>query len=355
MIDKNIRVRDVAIKAGVSPATVSRALNHPESVREETLTLVLKTMKALGIETEGHGGDTAKKTKGKKLRSNTIIFNIPVFGNPFFSEIFKGVEASASSHGLSILAYAGFISSYTLPALLDIVESVNAVGLISLCQLDNDTLRTLNETLPLVVCCEYNEEVPSAYVGVDDRKAAKEATEYIISTGHRKIAFINSAKRHRFSRHRYEGFREALDEAGINIPNGWVVNLSNLGYDTAHAAITQILSGDNVPNAIFAVSDTYAVAALNVARNLGFRVPEDMVVVGFDDIDAAKMSNPPLTTVSLPRYQIGYTAGEMIFEKISNPEEQVRNILFNTVLVVRGSSSSSNSMKENFSTTEQTQ
>ena len=346
MIDKTIRIKDIADKAGVSSSTVSRVINHPDNVRFETTLKVQRAMSELGIEYDLV--NTPTKEKEKQLsdnRSKLIIFNHPVTGNQFFNEIYRGIEASASAHGMSVLSYAGSINNFTLPSFLSILDTANIIGVISACNIDTPILNAITAKVPFVACCEYNTEVPNTYVGVDDRKAAKEATEYIISTGHRKIAFLNSSKRFRYSNHRYEGFCEALSDAGISIPNSWNLNISSLEYDTAHAAIMPILNSETIPNAIFSVSDIYAVAAINAARSLGLKVPRDLVVVGFDDVDAAKMSNPSLTTVSMPRYQIGYSSAEMLYERISNPNEPIRNVLLNTVLIIRESSSSQNSLK----------
>ena len=104
-----------------------------------------------------------------------------------------------------------------------------------------------------------------------------------------------------------------------------------------------VICSGNIPDAFFTVSDEFAVAALSVARDFNYKVPEDIIVVGFDNTNLSLMSYPTITTISQPRYQIGYTAGELLFEKINNPNQPVRNILFNTELIVRGSSIMENS------------
>lgn len=343
MIDKKVRIRQIAQLAEVSPSTVSRVLNHPQSVRQETRAAVYQAMQTLGITPERPEPQLAKSAARKpKERSNVILLNFPNYNNPFFSEIFKGVQDSATVRGYNVIIYAGVPNRHTLRDFLSLIETTQAQGVISMCHLDAETLLALSSEVPLVQCSEYSESMPTTYVAVDDRSAAKNATEYILSTGHQKIAFINSSNRNRFARHRYEGFQQALEEAHITIPNSWVVNLPNLEYDTAFAAITQILSGARIPNAIFTVSDIFAMAALNVARNFNLRVPEDLIVVGFDDVYLSTMSYPTLTTVSMPCYQMGYASGEMLLEKIASPNEGEKHILFNARLVIRGSSSSSN-------------
>ncbi len=340
MIDKRIRVNQIAQAADVSPATVSRVINHPETVTEETKTLVFNAMTKLGMDgvSEIIKNSTYSKSVSRDVKKGLIILNVPELDNPFLSDVFKGIEASATSHGYSVLLHVGIIYKDKLQEFLSLVKMTGARGVITMCTNSETVIKSLDEnSIPFVQCCEYCETYPASYVGFNDHTAAKRATEYIISTGHRKIGFINTVLAYRFARHRYQGFCEAIEEANISVPSNWVTNLPNVSYDAAYAAMTQLLSKDNIPNAILAVSDVCAVATMNAARNYHLRIPEDLVVVGFDDVTIARSAYPALTTVSLPRYQVGYTSGEMLFEKIDQPDEPNRNILFDAMLVIRGS------------------
>lgn len=341
MIDSKIRISQIAEAAGVSKSTVSRVLNQSDLVKEETCKQVWNAMQQLGLSLP----EKVKKKAAEKRRhkdSNILLVVVPNYDNPFFTEIIKGATDSAKSHGYQILIYENCLRQGSLSELLDLIEATGIKGIISLSYTSPENLKELLNLVPVVHCCEYSESAPSSYVSVDDRSAARNATEYIISTGHRKIAFINSSPRSRFSRHRYEGFREAVDRADITIPSKWIVNLPSLQYDAAYAVITQLLSSSVIPNAIFTVSDIFAVAALNAARSLNIRVPEDLIVVGFDDVYVATVSYPSLTTVCMPKYQLGYTAAEMLQEKIISPDSPEKSILFNAKLVIRGSTSVAN-------------
>lgn len=343
MIDPIIRISQIAETAGVSKSTVSRVLNHSDLVKEETCKRVWDAMNQLGLSIPGKGdASTPKKRRRSRHNANIILIVVPTYDNPFFTDILKGATDSAKAHGYQILIYEHNLQHGSFQDLLSVIETTGIKGIISLSSTSPDVLRELIDLVPIVHCCEYNESVPTSFVSVDDRSAAKNATEYIISTGHRKIAFINGSPRNRFSRHRYEGFREAIDAADITVPRKWIIDLPNLQYDAAYAVITQLLSGDVIPNAIFTISDIFAVAALNVARSMNLRVPEDLIVVGFDDIYIAAISYPALTTVCMPKYQLGYTAAEMLQEKIINPGGPEKSILFNAKLVIRGSSSAGN-------------
>lgn len=340
MIDKSIRIRQIAAQAGVSASTVSRALNSPDAVKADTRQRVYTAMDQLGIPYDTSTQTRRQRTKQHaNQKSDVIMLNLPAFNNPFFYDIYKGAREAVAARGMNIITFFSPISERNLQEVLNVIETTQVQGIISLCTMDVSTIKAITARIPLVQCSEYNEAIPTSYVSVDDRLAAKNATEYILSTGHNKIAFMNSQPRFRFSRYRYDGFREALDQAQITVPNNWILHLPNAEYETAYAAVMQLLSGNSIPNAIFAVSDIYAVAALNVAKDLNYRVPEDLIIVGFDDVDISRISSPAITTVSMPRYQMGYLAGEMLIEKILSSGEEEKQILLNARLVIRGSSS----------------
>lgn len=345
MIHSNVRITQIAEAAGVSASTVSRALNHSGMVKPETLKLILDAMEQLGVPPP----DQARPSRGKRQHKqqpadcSIILCVIPAVDNPFYSDVLKGVAESVKSHGYHYITYTGDLTKTTISSFLSLVEATNVDGVLSISsRIDPDTIRMISELVPFVSCCEHNESAPASYVSYDDRSAARNVTEYIISTGHRKIAFINGNAKNPFCHNRYNGFLSAVEQAGITVPAKWIVNLPNLQYETACAAITQILTGDVIPNAIFAISDVMAVAALNVARNLNLRVPEDLIVVGFDDLAIASMCYPALTTVSVPKYQLGYAAAEILLEKIMSPDTQEKRLLLNAKLVIRGSSSINN-------------
>lgn len=348
MIFKSARIHDIAKEANVSISTVSRMFNHPEAVSVETQQSINEAMLRLGISVNTKSNYTVAMSHAKEISSsNIIIVLLRDIGNPFFSDILQGIDSSLKTHGLSVFLYVGSINKYTLQNFLSMLKDVHAIGIISLITMDTDSLTILHEIAPVIQCCDrYEESFLTSYVGIDDRAAAKKATEYIISTGHKRIAFLNTSNRLKFAEYRFEGFMEAIDEANLTVSENWIANLPNQEYATAHAAIARILSSDSIPNAIFATSDVFAIAALNVARDLHFRVPKDIIIVGFDDVNISMMSHPTITTISQPRYQIGYTAGELLFETINNPNMPTRNIIYDTTLVLRGSSNSSSTGTE---------
>ncbi len=342
MIDSKIRITAIAEEAGVSPSTVSRVLNRNPAVKEDTRRRVCEAMTRLGMKLpRGIDRPTPPQASAARHNSDIILILIPNQNILFHFDITRGICDSAKAHGVHAVTYIGTPTPATLSEYISLIHTLQIQGIIAISNLESDILEQLLGMVPVIQCCEYSDENHS-YVSIDDRSAARNATEYILSTGHRKIAFLNGGLWHRFARYRYEGFKEAMQNAGIEVPKNWVINLPRMEYDSACAAATQLLSGTDIPDGIFAASDTTAIAAINMARNLHIRIPEDLVVVGFDDVSIALMSNPTLTTVSVPTYQIGFTAMEVLMDKMRGGDNIDKHILFNPKLVIRASSSAVN-------------
>ena len=269
----------IAQEAGVSIATVSRILNNYPHIKYETRKKVIDSMDMLGYDTN----EIVIKPKPKN--SGLIIFNIPTLSNPFYSQIANGAEAAATRHGYHILINESDINPWNFNDLLDILKKFNVAGLIVLNHLSLELLDKLNSTVPLIQCCEYNEDSDISYVSIDDISASKRVMEYILSNNRRKIALINGPMHYKYARHRLNGYLNALKTANIPVENNWIVNLQEINYNTAVSACSHLLNLSNRPNAIFAISDVFAAAAIKASSNIGLRVPQDVLVVGFDNVD----------------------------------------------------------------------
>ena len=322
----------IAQEAGVSIATVSRILNNYPHVKYETRKKVIDSMDILGYDTD----EIIIKPKPKN--SGLIIFNIPSLSNPFYSQIANGAKAAATRHGYHILINESGINPWNFNHLLDILKKFNVAGLIVLNHLSSELLDKLNSTVPLVQCCEYNEDSDISYVSIDDISASKMVMEYILSNNRRKIALINGPMHYKYARHRLNGYLNVLKNANIPVENNWIVNLPEINYSMAVSACSHLLSLSNRPNAIFAISDVFAAAAIKASSNIGLRVPQDVLVVGFDNVDIAIMTNPTITTVNQPKFQLGFRACELLIEKISDPNIALRKILLDVELIIRESS-----------------
>jgi DNA-binding LacI/PurR family transcriptional regulator len=189
--------------------------------------------------------------------------------------------------------------------------------------------------IPLVQCAEHLEHSGASYVSIDDVSASKTVVKNILSKGKDKIALINGPLMYKYARKRKEGYLLALEEAGIEPTPSYIVELPVFSYGTAFSMATQMLSMEDRPNGIFAVSDVFAVAAMKAATSLNLRIPEDVGIVGFDNTVFSIMCDPPLTTVKQPQYQMGFLACEMLIEQINDKNTATKQLLLEVELIMR--------------------
>jgi DNA-binding LacI/PurR family transcriptional regulator len=324
-----VTVKQVAELAGVSTATVSRVLNHKTTVNEETRRKILGVMEELNIHTPGSSPGTA---------SRTILLFVPDFANPFNALVIQGIQESASNNHYRVFILQSREKQLSFEDYDEAVKNHSFAGIILLSSATNHKLlELLTVSYPIVMCSEYCDVNGISFVSTDDVSAARKATEYLISCGCTKIALLNFSLLFRFSRYREQGYTEALHRAGLKKSEERIVHLSSISYRLAYSYTLDLLSRPNPPDAIFAVSDVYAVAAIHAAQRMGLRVPQDISVIGFDNIELSTMTNPPLTTIEQQGIQMGYQACELLIEKINNPRTAKKRIIMDTELIVRDS------------------
>lgn len=334
MPSKKTSAAEIAKRAGVSPATVSRVLNHPEQVKADTVQKVEEAASYYGITLP----KAQKKTEETQEQHPLILLNCPSAGNPFYEEVLSGVLASASAHGYSVLLNYDAINIGNLHHFIGLVKQIHASGVILLTRLHRELLLELMDAVPVVQCSEYNHHVEQCpYVSINNEEAAYHAVKYLIGCGRSKVALINGPQNYKYSQERLQGYHRAMEEEGLSIPSNWVVHVPRIDYDMAFTVVSQIFSLDRRPNAFFASSDVFAAAVINAANKIHIRVPEDVMVVGFDNIALSQMMNPTITTVSQPKFQMGYTACELLCERLSDPDAITKSMLLSTEMIVRRS------------------
>lgn len=325
-------VNRIAKDISLSPATVSRVINHPELVNPETREKVETAIRNAGYDIES-------LLKRQKINNKRIIVvALPSIDNPFYNSVVKGIKTSAHNHNYEVLIYMGNITTSTSGQFLDVLKMSSASGVISISRkLDVALSDMIDSEVAFVQCCEYNAESSAVYVSINDYASAKTATEYILNMNYRRIALINGPLSYNYAVERQRGFEMALQERGIVIPNTWKISLPEVSYSLGYSAASQLLGASEKPDAIFCAADVFAISVIKAAKRYNLRVPEDVGVVGFDNIEVASMTNPGLTTINQPSYQIGFTAGETLFEKIVDPTSRPRSILLDTELIARDS------------------
>lgn len=331
---KKLTIKDIARLAEVSTATVSRVLSGKDKVKSETKDRVMKIV-------EMYDYNPSQNLNLSNGESKTILVCVTELKNPFNVPIFDGIQNSAKKHGYDVLILQTKDMYTTFTDFESILKSQDFAGVIFVSTLTNEQLTDITEQLhyrsPIVLCSEFVENSPVSYVGIDDIEAIQKATNYLLSTNRKDILFINSKLTHNYAKKREKGFRLALEKANIEVDEDHIIRLSSVNHALAYASTLHILSGERVPNAILCASDVFAVGALRACQKKGYRVPEDIAIIGFDNIELTTMVQPSLTTIDQPSYQIGYQSCELLVEKIINPNSAPKRITLETELIIRES------------------
>lgn len=338
-------VYDIAKEAGVSAATVSRVLNHQEIVKRSTCQKVLTAMNTLGFDKivssdkNTHIQRGLRVTENLKSRDNLLfLINIASLSNPFYGDIIDGAQSAARRHGHFLLSSGQHLNDFSIDSLFTLVNNYHVSGIINMTDIPYQLLMRIQNTIPIVQCSEYNENCHSvSYVSIDDISASRKAVEYAISTGHRRVAILNSTYNYHYAERRKTGYMQALLNAGLETVPEWCIQIPDINFGMAYSAASKLFALPNPPDAIFAISDIFAAAAIKAAAAADLRVPQDVIVVGFDNINVSITTTPSITTVSQPRYQLGYTAFELLLNEVMNPGAPKQQIFLDTELIIRES------------------
>lgn len=322
-------IKEVAAQAGVSTATVSRVLGSPNLVQADTRSRVLEAVRQLGY---------APNSPARSLRTqNTskIIVTVPDISNPFFASVVRGVEEAAQTAGYSVLLGDTREEYEREEQYAAMLLRKEADGFIFFGNRLPDCLRPLLEragpAAPIVNGCEYSPELGVPGVHIDNVRAAYEAVTLLHSMGHRRIALL-AGPRSPITRDRLEGAISCARELGfasdIRVQPG-DYTVEGGARDTA-----ALLSTASPPTAFFCFSDELAMGALWSIRERGLRCPEDVSVVGFDDIRYARFLQPALTTIRQPMAELGQTAVGMLLDILSeNPQPPAPRTLAHDLIV----------------------
>lgn len=324
-------IQDVAKEAGVSVATVSRVLNKSNTVTEATRALVLDTIKRL---------DYRPNLLGRNLRrteTRLVLALLPTIANPFYSRIVKGIEDVAHKNGYNVMLCNTDSNADREQLYLGLLKNRLADGVILVApEIACEELSAIGADFPVVQCCEYKEGVEVSLVRIDNYAAARKAARHLISLGHKKIGMISSHSRFLSTIRREEGFRSVLEEAGFPLEESCTA-YGDYSFKSGHRAALSLLTLKERPTALFSISDIMAIGALRAAREKGLKVPDDLAVVGFDNISFSSMCDPMLTTVSQPKYDLGCTAMELLLKTIRGELAEPVEIVLENELVIRES------------------
>ncbi len=328
-----MNITDVAKKAGVSISTVSRVLNNTAGypVKQETRERVLEAVRELRF----RPNDLARSLLFNKSR--TIGLAIPDISNPYYSELSLGIEAVASEYGYSVIFCNTSRKAEKLEHYVDILLQKRADGIILVgggTDFTPVSQPLLDFDVEVAVIGRHNLPFPS--VQIDNVAAARESTSHLADLGHRRIAFVSGPLNLTSVQDRLAGYRAGLEERNIG-QDDRLVREGDFQPESGYSAALSLLKGEIRPTAIFAVNDGMAIGVMAAAADLGLKVPDDLSVVGFDDITMASYTRPTLTTVAVPGYEVGVSAMRLMLRLFAG-EQGWQVTWLPTNLVVRDSS-----------------
>ncbi len=324
-------VQHVARMAGVSTATVSRAISHPDRVSQQTRAAVEEAIRKTGFVLNVNARNL------RRGKAGAIVVILPNLGNPFFSRILAGIEQVFAGSGHSVLI-ADSRQSGTGQTLAYLSAS-RADGLIILDgSLTDDTMRrAAGELPPAVFACEWADGTMLPCVHIDNRGAAALAVEHLRGLGHARIGHLRGPVGNVLSLEREAGLRIALAGHGLAVREDWFLP-GDFSLDAGIAAARAFLDLADRPTAFFSANDEMAFGFISELARHGVRVPGDVSIVGFDDIEVATCFIPPLTTIRQPREALGMTAARRLTEAMHNAgNRQGDRTVLPVELIVRGS------------------
>jgi LacI family repressor for deo operon, udp, cdd, tsx, nupC, and nupG len=332
---KTPTIQDVARQARVSAATVSRVLSNPDRVAEATRLRVKEAVRATGYTMN----QAARSLRLKSAR--TVLMAVPNIGNPFYSTILDAVIRAAAARNFSVLV-ASRLGDDPNRWLSDYLHSNRADGLLLFHGgLDTGTLHNLGTPdAPLPLVASYD-ELPDEQINsviTDNRQAARRAVQHLVALGHRRIAHVIGPSRNGSSNERMLGYYDGMQEAGLAIVPEYLVQ-GNYTMRDGVVAAEHYARLRQRPTAVFAGNDEMAIGLISRLTSLGIRVPQDMSVMGFDDIPFADFLSPSLTTMRQPRDQIGRIATTALIDIIEGvrTDAEPLHVVLNAELVIRAS------------------
>ena len=327
-----VTIRDVAREAGVSVATVSRVFNDSGPVGVETRKRIVAVAAALR-----YIPDSAARSLITR-RTHTVGVLLPDLYGEFFSEVIRGIDATAQAAGYHLLVSSSHNDRVAIEAAMRAMRGrVDGLVVMSPDVDAHALVANLADSTPVVL---LNCDVAGSgfdSLNIDNFGGAAAMVTHLMSLGHDRIAFIGGGERNHDAAERLRGYRETLAGAGIGGRPEWE-RRGDFTESGGHRAAREILGLDPRPTAIFAANDSMAIGALSALREAGVRVPEDVVVVGFDDIPIARYMSPPLTTVHVAINELGERATRMLLQAVEGKNQHVKcQETLPTTLVIRRS------------------
>ena len=334
MAGKTVTIYDIAAKAKVSIATVSRVFNDSSRVSEKTRARIFEIARELGYQPHASARNLARK------RSSLVAAVIPMMTSFFYLEVLQGVQDHIASSEFDLLVFAAQHLD-DIDGVLDhaLNKGLSAGVLLFSSPLDSQRLERISQAGPPVVLVDQDHERFNS-VSIDNERGGYMAVQYLIEQGYRRIGMITAHAQSVPSIKRMIGYKRALEDHDLLADAQLIISSDDPefhGYteEAGYEAMMRILEIDDRPDAVFAVSDIQAIGAMRALRDRGLSIPEDMAVLGFDDIVISR--HVGLTTLRQPMYDMGKQATDLLLKQIEKPGRAVSHTVFSPVLVERSS------------------
>jgi LacI family transcriptional regulator len=331
-MSRRVTIDDVAEKAGVSYQTVSRVINNRPDVSPATRRRVQNVILEMGYRPSRVARSLAT------ARTATIGLMVPDIANPFFSDVARGVEQSAYDKGYSVLLCNTNEDLHREVEVLQMLDDKQVDGVI-VCGLRQESapLRDAMARFSAAVLVNRRLKIgPLPTVLIDDVRGGYLATRHLLRSGHRVIGYVAGPPTSYSGRRRAEGYRQAFAELGLLPQSGWTCHCLPIVEDGT-VAVQQLIHQQPDITGLFCYNDLVAVGALRACAALGLRVPDDMAIVGYDDIQLAALMTPALTTCHIPRNDIGRLALDLLLRQINGSQENTTVIDIEPQLIIRES------------------
>ena len=325
-------LEEIAKLSGASRSTVSRVVNNDPNVSEKTRRKVLEVIQRVNY----HPNVMARSLAGGRTRILGLAIPTGVsrlFTDPFFPLLIQGVSSACNQQDYSVMLWVAE-ADYERRSVNKVTQNQLIDGLIVASMLLEDPLveSLIENDIPTVLIGRHPNNTSISYVDVDNHNSAREIVSYLLRLGYRRIATVTGPQNMIAGADRYEGYKVALRQWGITLEPGLVAD-GDFSEEAAYSAMRRILP--HKPDAVFAASNSMAIGVLRALNEAGLRVPEDVAVVGFDDMPFAAHTTPPLTTVRQPVLRAGSMAADTLMSIIDNPGSAPRRIILPTELVIR--------------------
>nr|BAJ22986.1 maltose transcription regulator [Paenibacillus sp. SH-55] len=319
----SVTIKDVAKRAGASPSTVSRVLSNHPRISRETSRKVKEIMEEMGY----HPNIMAKSLVSKTTESICVILPKPaeeLFLNLFFMELIRGIVTQANRSGYDVVLSSGGNEKEEVEAVSRLLNGRRVDGAILLYSRQDDQvvefLKSNNYPFVLVGRSEKYPDLLS--VDTDNVQAAYDATKHLISLGHKRIGFVSGPPNLIVSQDRIKGYGKALADAGLEMRKEWIVEGEFL-QESGYRAMSFFMNLPERPTALVIVDDIVSFGVLRGLHELGYKVPEDVSIISFNNISLTELSTPPLSSVDIGIYNLGYTASQALIQTIRNDDNTI--------------------------------